>query len=219
MLVRLIVALIMAKFISSDLSALDIVVWDSHPLALGSTPSQVFIDGIPQLAYRSTVNASMATRPSPRSPNFDVEAALAVKYNGLPPLSHHSHTGIVVFKNLTSVSIRDKNELKYLIQSPTGSAVAVVDRGVIICAELSQNGCSKHFESRSDRLDISLEGGTLSPALVSFGPNLGLDAIAMEPSATDGIVDDILKPIARIAATQSIVKAADGLQFGTRDAL
>ncbi|KAF7973858.1 hypothetical protein HWV62_14062 [Athelia sp. TMB] len=41
----------------------------------------------------------------------------------------------------------------------------------------------------------------------------------MEPSATDGAVDDILGPIQGLAAATDLVKASDGLQFGTRDAL
>ena len=30
---------------------LDIVIWESYPLALGVTPRQVYIDGIPQLDH------------------------------------------------------------------------------------------------------------------------------------------------------------------------
>ncbi|KAF7556147.1 hypothetical protein G7Z17_g1641 [Cylindrodendrum hubeiense] len=48
----------------------DIVVWDSHPLAIGATPLQVFIDGVPQLES-SKVKRSMGTTfkdpPSPSS--------------------------------------------------------------------------------------------------------------------------------------------------------
>ncbi|KAF7969722.1 hypothetical protein HWV62_26130 [Athelia sp. TMB] len=205
-------------YIEDPLSS-DIVIWDSHPLALGATPSQVFIDGIPQLSYRGTPNETTSARPSPKTPNFDVEAALAVKYNGLPPLSHRSHAGLVIFRNITGVWTRTEDGIKSLIQSLTGSAVAVVDKGVVICVEIGQERCSSHLESRLDKLDIDLKGGTLSPALVSFGPSLGLDAIAMEPSATDGAVDDILGPIHGLAAATDLVKASDGLQFGTRDAL
>lgn len=38
----------------------DIVVWDAHPLSLGATPLQVFIDGVPQLDD-SKVEESMTT--------------------------------------------------------------------------------------------------------------------------------------------------------------
>ncbi len=60
--------------------------WDSHPLALGATPTQVFVDGIPQL--RSPVQANKPTnfQKLPKVPKFDREAAAAVKYDGHPPL-------------------------------------------------------------------------------------------------------------------------------------
>ena len=35
---------------------LAIVIWDSHPLALGATPRQVYIDGIPQLEKPQELN-------------------------------------------------------------------------------------------------------------------------------------------------------------------
>ena len=35
---------------------LAIVIWDSHPLALGATPRQVYIDGIPQLEKSQELN-------------------------------------------------------------------------------------------------------------------------------------------------------------------
>ena len=35
---------------------LDIVIWDWHPLALGATPRQVYIDGIPQLEKPQELN-------------------------------------------------------------------------------------------------------------------------------------------------------------------
>ncbi|KAJ7892589.1 hypothetical protein B0H14DRAFT_3427995 [Mycena olivaceomarginata] len=51
----------------------DLVLWDSHPLALGATPIQVFIDGIPQLH-----NALFSSKPDafqhvPQTPSFEKE--------------------------------------------------------------------------------------------------------------------------------------------------
>jgi hypothetical protein len=68
---------------------------------------------------------------------------------------------------------------------------------------------------------VDLEGGSISPGLVSCGAPLGLEEISFEPSTTDGLVpDSLLKPIPKILGGDFLLlHAADGLQFGTRNAL
>jgi imidazolonepropionase-like amidohydrolase len=60
----------------------DVVLWDSHPLALGATPSQVFIDGIPQLKGLK-VEKPKSLQEVPKTPNFDKEANLTLKVESL----------------------------------------------------------------------------------------------------------------------------------------
>jgi imidazolonepropionase-like amidohydrolase len=66
----------------------DIVLWDSHPLNLGATPLQVFIDGIPQLENQPLIPKSSRVQHAPATPNFNQEAQLALhvrcsNYSGL----------------------------------------------------------------------------------------------------------------------------------------
>ena len=78
----------------------DIVLWDSHPLALGSTPQQVWIDGIPQLTNPRTLTKSTAFQHLPNVPNFDKEAKETLKHDGLPPLEPKSSLkDTVIFAN------------------------------------------------------------------------------------------------------------------------
>ena len=59
-----------------------------------------------------------------------------------------------------------------------------------------------------------------SPALISYGSSLGLNHIDGEPSTNDGYVHNVLKSDPpEIMGEGSIIKAVDGLQFHTRDAL
>jgi hypothetical protein len=64
----------------------DIVAWDSHPLALGATPKQVWIDGISQIESPFSSQKPAAFQKPPATPDFDREAYEAIKYDGLPPL-------------------------------------------------------------------------------------------------------------------------------------
>ena len=62
------------------------MLWDSHPLALGATPQQVWIDGIAQLESPHLLVKPASFQKVPETPNFDKEARETVEYEGLPPL-------------------------------------------------------------------------------------------------------------------------------------
>ena len=65
-----------------------------------------------------------------------------------------------------------------------------------------------------------LTTGIHSPALVSFGSHLGLNHIDGEASTNDGnVIDPLKSQVPNILGQGSIIRAVDGLQFSTRDAL
>jgi hypothetical protein len=68
---------------------------------------------------------------------------------------------------------------------------------------------------------IDLEGGSLAPGMTSFGAPLGLGEIDGEASTKDGRVFDPLGGTVPsiVGGDNSVIRAADGLQFATRDAL
>ncbi|KAJ7183153.1 carbohydrate esterase family 9 protein [Mycena filopes] len=197
----------------------DLVIWDSHPLALGATPTQVFIDGIPQLSSPHVVKKPAAFQKTPAVPNFDREAKEAVEFDGLPPLEPTAATGRVVFINVKSgfTSTTSEAGVEQMFSAPDGGALGtvVVEAGHITCTVL----CSANL---ADATVIDLEAGSISPGLVSFGSPLGLEHIQGEESTIDGPVNDALSPqgIPKILGGDgAIVRAVDGLLFQTRDAL
>ncbi|KDR75829.1 hypothetical protein GALMADRAFT_248549 [Galerina marginata CBS 339.88] len=198
----------------------DVVLWDSHPLSLGATPKQVFIDGIPQLENPYTVNKPSTFQRVPKTPDFAKEAEDALKYDGLPPLELKNATSdVVVFTNVHSVYLRQGARIREIFSmTKAGTAgVAVVVNGKISCiGALSTCPSARN----TDIQKIDLEGGSISPALVSFGSPLGLNHINGEASTNDGNVHDPLKSDPpSILGKGSVIQAVDGLQFSTRDAL
>ncbi|KAF9239773.1 hypothetical protein BU15DRAFT_74314 [Melanogaster broomeanus] len=197
----------------------DVVIWDSHPLALGATPLQVFIDGIPQLetSFSSKKDDSQA---APVTPNFDEEAKAAVEYEGLPPLeATQVMSGGILFRNVSSMWRRDDSGVYPVFQARgvEDEGIVLVENGEIICAN-SMGGCNSYLDERLHV--VNLEGGSIAPALVSAGTAIGLQEIAMESSTTDGpILDPLDDPIPSVLGEGSIIRAVDGLMFGTRDAL
>ncbi|KAF7428612.1 hypothetical protein PC9H_007839 [Pleurotus ostreatus] len=210
-------------FIKSGYDA-DVVVWDSHPLALGATPKQVYIDGIPQLDDPQTLEKPPSFQSAPETPNFDKEAADAIKYEGLPPLvPSKAKSDVVIFSNVSSLFVKSSGTIKQVFgTSAFGErGVAVVKGGKLICGGASSS-CQKSiqaFGQSSETIDI--EGGSIAPGLLTFGSPLGLREIAGEATTSDGVVGDPLGSglPSLVGGEGAIIRAVDGLQFSTRDAL
>lgn len=199
----------------------DIVIWDSHPLSLGATPKQVFIDGIPQLDHPFSTEKSEDLQKAPKTPNFDKEAADAIKYEGLPPLiPEKSISGTVVFANVSSMTVRSAEGGVASTFEAQGDelGILVVENGRVSCAGLNSRCVSQLDIPEAEIVD--LRGGTISPGLVSFGAPLGLEEIEGEISTSDGYVfDSLSKSVPGIVGgDNAVIHAADGLRFATRDA-
>ncbi|KAJ3568393.1 hypothetical protein NP233_g5742 [Leucocoprinus birnbaumii] len=203
----------------------DVVIWDSHPLALGATPTQVFVDGVPQFSGAIKTEKPDNYQQVPRVPNFDKDAQEAVEYDGLPPLEPKKKTEeTVVFTNVQTVYRPNNYRVKreFTVKNGDENGVVVVKNGRIICSGGQQARCLTDNLLADPKVTlVDLKGGSISPGLVSYGSNLGLEEITFESSTTDGLaLDSLLKPIPKILGGDFLLLwAADGLQFGTRGAL
>ncbi|KAJ6616478.1 carbohydrate esterase family 9 protein [Mycena sp. CBHHK59/15] len=195
------------------------LVWDSHPLALGAAPKQVFIDGIAQIEEPYTSKKPASAQHAPATPNFDKEAADAIKYEGLPPLEPEMvASDVVVFSNVGSVFIKDAGRgVSEIFASASAGGVVVVEKGRIVCSG-ERRACSAAL-SHPEAQYIDLRGGSISPGLVSYGSPLGLTHITGEASTNDGPVFQPLSMNVPNIIDGAVIKAADGLLFGSRDAL
>lgn len=199
----------------------DLIVWDSHPLQIGATPFQVFIDGIPQITDPHLSPKQYTHQHAPTTPNFDAERAQALRYEGLPPLAPQFLKSTVVFRNVSRVWTRRAGGLAPLFepQSPA-TATVVVRGGKIICTGISSTDACADYAGAANAITLDLHGGEVAPALVSAGGPLGLQEIMEEPSTMDGAPFDLLKANSpKIAGEAPVVRAADGVMTHTRDAL
>jgi len=211
---------------------LDLVIWDTHPLSLSATPVQVYIDGIPQISspYVSP-NKPQSFQEVPKVPNWDDETKETIKWEGLPPLQvdefedsvkfagglpyiRNKTAKSILFKNVKSVWKRDGPEMKLFEFSNPNATVLVVD-GKIVCFD----SCSERDLVPDTYQTVDLKSGSLAPGLTSVGSSLGIVEIAQERSTRDGFVFDPLAGDGFRALLAGVVKAVDGLVFGTRDAL
>ncbi|KAI0748925.1 composite domain of metallo-dependent hydrolase [Fomes fomentarius] len=203
----------------------DIVLWDSHPFALGATPQQVWIDGIAQLHAPHLLAKPDSFQKPPETPDFDKEVEETLKYDGLPPLEPKpSRSRTVVFTNVKSVFTREGVSIRETFAAKSedaSSGVVVVRDGKVACVGSATSACAASVRETEDTEHIDLEGGAISPGLVSTGSPLGLEEINQEKSTHDGRVSDSLSNgIPEIAGgSGALIRAADGLLFSTRDAL
>ncbi|KAJ6491350.1 hypothetical protein C8R47DRAFT_1045160 [Mycena vitilis] len=198
----------------------DVVVWDSHPLALGAAPKQVFIDGIAQLETPYISVKPKSAQHVPATPNFDKEIADAIKYEGLPSLEPETtRSDVVVFRNVGSMFSKNSatGSVSEVFRSASAEGVVIVEKGRIVCSG-THAACPSAL-SRPDALHLDLEGGSISPAIVSYGSSLGLTNIPGEASTNDGPVFDPLSTPVPPLIDGTVMKASDGLLFATRDAL
>lgn len=146
----------------------DVVIWNAHPLQLGASPKQVFVDGIPQLVDPAIVELPAALQEGPPgSANFTAEIAEVLQSHGDPDLSPLSTARDITFVNVNSVVVRDDGKLTELFSAASGESVAasgevIVTGGRIVCA-----GNCKTFARGKTVID--LKGGSISPGLTAFG--------------------------------------------------
>jgi imidazolonepropionase-like amidohydrolase len=158
----------------------DLVVWDSHPLSVGATALQVYIDGRPTLdpkkvedSLSTTVSDSAQKSGAPNTRKIlqaDVKEKLC--------------SNIETSKNKITISGIKKSYLddSWSSETDSGPFTMVVDGGKIICFD-SQEKC---LTGSSDGILISLENGYVLPGLIATSVGFGLTEIPTIPDSGDG---------------------------------
>ncbi|KAG6333567.1 hypothetical protein ID866_5529 [Astraeus odoratus] len=196
----------------------DLVVWDSHPLAIGATPVYVYIDGIAQLSSAHVSLKPSSHQEAPLVPDFSRDAAAVVDHSGLPPLEPKKRiTGQILFTNVSAVFNRHGDEVSNIASSSEQGLLVLVENGYVQCV-----GTVHSCPVSDGRIEtIDLKGGTVTPGLVSFGAPLGIAEILSEDSTKDGKAPDpfMAHLSSGLGDSRAMMRAVDGLRFGGRDAL
>jgi len=156
-------------------------------------------------------------------PNFDREAQEAVAFEGLPPLlPNGASTDVVLFTNVNSVILPRRGDLAEAYSAVGDEVGVVVVRNGDITCYGTEATCSLDDLAQGERVRVvDLQGGAISPALLTYGSPLGLQEIEAELSTGDGPVFDLLteRVPKLVGGDISIVRAVDALQFAGRDSL
>lgn len=191
----------------------DLVLWDSHPLQLGATPQQVWIDGIAQLAApvaAKEVTHGKAPEPAPLPRDYDPYAEQEDDQDPAVPSTADMHDH-VDFVNVAEALVSVGGSVQELKASTNEPFTVQVRSGEITCVGVC--------EASKAATQVDLHGGSLLPPLYAYGPALGLVEIIAEKSTVDNAVFDPLADGELSALQQNwgpriAVKAIDALEFG-----
>ena len=184
----------------------DVVIWDSHPLAVGGTPIQVFIDGLPLFDEETAgrkLSKKVENQNVPSQREFDDMEALSGYAKPLDLAKQN-----FVATGIKKAYIRGKNGLKTL-SAVSEPLTMVVRDGEMVCLSSS---CPQETEiaiSLGSQIR-HLRNGYILPGLTIPSPSLGLAEILSETSTYDGLVPDSLEP----TDSKNVLYAKDGLMFG-----
>jgi imidazolonepropionase-like amidohydrolase len=156
----------------------DLVVWDSHPLSVGATPLQVYIDGKATLAggiggLRRTQNEVDRSREKPK---MRAETA-APDIKGFCSRSHAESENIVI----TGIS-HSYLHSPHIKGSSGNNLTMVIRSGEITCL----GPLEECMSIASDADMIALQDGYVLPGLTAISTSLGLTEIGSEDSTGDG---------------------------------
>lgn len=152
----------------------DIVVYDSHPLSLGATPLQVYIDGRATLDPEKVAEILSDRLPESRQ---DQE-----KPKMRPSIREETYRQIAEGKTIITGITKSFVPIDNPTPSPEVNLTMVLDNGKVICFNTPET-CLPHTAGGTI---VQLEDGHVLPGLTAAFTDLGLSEIAMEGDTGDG---------------------------------
>ncbi|KAL4813880.1 hypothetical protein BDW67DRAFT_177546 [Aspergillus spinulosporus] len=169
----------------------DIVIWDDHPLQVGATAVEVFIDGRPLLhADTQDVNKRLAPtstedlRLSQEEPAMHVMITTDERKDICSRIQ--GATGPVVLTGIKEALVDIPGLDRDVSTKGTSSFDLLLENNKRSCLG-SRETCLSDLQSTNNLTEIRLTNGYLTPGLIAFGNNLGIQDIPSEPSTGDGI--------------------------------
>ncbi|KAJ4423943.1 hypothetical protein N0V82_001371 [Gnomoniopsis sp. IMI 355080] len=184
----------------------DIVVWDGHPLAVGTTPKQVYIDGVATLDHvkveESSANVVVKQRSNGSKQHPSVRAVLPTDERERFCASSRKAGQAFVVTGITKAFL---NEFPALLAQANGESSAenltlIVENGKVSCLGAGSS-CSFAAAqlSQENIVSVSLDDGHLTRGLTAVTSALGIAEISMSPDTGDGTLNVVESSKAREA--------------------
>ncbi|TKW54460.1 hypothetical protein CTA1_10760 [Colletotrichum tanaceti] len=179
----------------------DLVVWDAHPLSVGATPLQVYVDGNPQLDHHivresmgTTFNEASAEDARPATPKMRTEPApdKRAAFCGQAKRAKKARAGFVV-NGITNTFLESHPQVPTVFRDVTGGNLTlVISDGAVACLGTPENcssAAARVSAAEPDVTTLDLTNGHVLPGLTALTASLGMVEIATEDSTGDGFAD------------------------------
>lgn len=153
----------------------DLVIWDDHPLQVGATPIQVFIDGRPVLKNGDESHELSTGVAKPHGPQIRPSLATNQKEEICSKVQHAGSR--ILFTGIKKVLVQTST-------SATNDLAMLVENGQVKC--LGERSACFSGDNNDNTTHIALNNGHVLPGLVAFGNKLGIQSIPTETSTGDG---------------------------------
>ncbi|KAK2012966.1 hypothetical protein LZ32DRAFT_531263 [Colletotrichum eremochloae] len=175
----------------------DLVVWDAHPLSIGATPLQVYIDGNPQLenpivqeSMGTTFNEASAKEALPVAPKMRTELE-PERREAFCRKTKKTKANFVI-NGITSTFLENHPQLPTVFRDISGgNYTLVISDGAVACLDTPE-GCSSavaRVSTDAEVVALNLSNGHVLPGLTAVTAALGMIEIATEESTGDGSAD------------------------------
>lgn len=180
----------------------DIVVWDSHPLDLGATPLEVYIDGIPQFDTPVSVLTNFTKKNHSSMKNVNKENT---------DNTEERTASSVIIKNIGKVFIDEDTIIESNSSLNDKNISIIVKDGLVECIGTN---CTNTIDivTRNSPEVIDLNGGYILPGMIAVGTPLGLVEINQEAITSDGFAPIIVD----LDSEHRVIKAIDGLKLDSK---
>lgn len=176
----------------------DVVVWDSHPLSVGATPMQVYIDG------RATLDPLKVAESQSKIVRQNEVSSDVTKQRKVLPFDIREKLCAdleTVGRELVITGIKESFLHDAESSTSEGNFTMVIQGGSITCFAAD---CAS---SSSDISIIALDNGYVLPGLTAVSVSLGLLEIPSEERTKDGTVGS------QVADAENIVYAKYGVHL------
>lgn len=163
----------------------DIVVFDSHPLSVGATPLQVYIDGRATLNEEKVKESLSKVVPEKLQDQSTPQMRAKLEPNARKETCQKVVEGKTVITGITRSYLQDDRT------TSLGNLTLVLDKGKTICFDTAENCLSQ----ASDGFTITLQNGHVLPGLTAAVTNAGMVEIEMEDKTGDGRLNSKLNPL------------------------
>ncbi|KAI3539851.1 amidohydrolase [Colletotrichum filicis] len=189
----------------------DLVIWDSHPLSVGATTVQVYVDGREVLDSKDSLQRLQAQVSF--TDNVVPEARPYVLQTEKRDVCNRATApgANILFTGIKSSLLENQLPEVVLAVEQEQDLALVVSDGRITCLDV-ESKCSSTLQ-HNGTVEIKLSNGYVTPGLIAFGNNLGILDVSSEPSTGDGSPGS---KVNALDAQKHLHSARYGVHFGGR---